>query len=86
MDTAVETEVKVRKPKHIIYLEDRVREAKAYEDYIRSITKAEDYPYYALWCAIEETQLWEDQLAFELKHWDGDPEAERHIPFSKDTL
>jgi len=86
MTEQVAVETKVRKPKHIIYLEDRVREAKAYEEDIRKQTTGKDWPYYALWYAVEETQLWEDQLAFELKHWDGDPESDEWIPFAKDML
>jgi len=45
MTEQVAVETKVRKPKHIIYLEDRVREAKAYEEDIRKQTTGKDWPY-----------------------------------------
>lgn len=73
-------------PKHILYLKSRIAESLEFEEQLRKETTAKDFPYYELYAAIEERCMWEDQLQFELKHWDGDPEAERHIPFAKDNL
>ena len=82
--------VETKKPKHIIQLEENI-------EYLKSEARefmqlAQGYPDEAKYylreahCVWEEIHMFEDQLAYELKFWDGDPEAERHIPFSKDTL